>query len=327
LLMRDGGNVAVDPLPLSDDDVRAIEQLGGVQTIVITNRDHVRGARELRDRFHARIVTSQTEAPLLDFAPDGTFKGGDEITPGVIAIPLQGAKTPGEVALFVPELRAAICGDALIGKPAGALSLMANEKLADPAALVRSLRELWALQLEALLLGDGMPVLRGADDVLGAFLEARGGPDINRINIDELRWEPFDWVDGKYSGEDAEAGLLIGARRIGYRFTRLAPGARHRPMHAHDLQEEMYVVLEGRPTVRTPRGDVQLRPGDVMAFPTGDRGTHQLRNDVDEPCLLMLLSNNDAGDVCYYPDSQKVLLSKRDVIVAASPSLDYFAGE
>ena len=37
--------------------------------------------------------------------------------------------------------------------------------------------------------------------------------------------------------------------------------------------EEMFFVLSGTPTVRTPEGEEELSPGDVVYFPEGRRRT------------------------------------------------------
>src|SRR5579864_5324011 len=73
LFERDGGFVAVDPLPLDESSVEEIARRGGVHTIVVTNRDHERDARALRERFGARLMASAAEANLLGIAVDATF--------------------------------------------------------------------------------------------------------------------------------------------------------------------------------------------------------------------------------------------------------------
>ncbi len=108
LWVRDGGNVAFDPLPLSDDDARAIEALGGVATVLLTNRDHERGAAAMRERFASRVLSSRREAELFELRVDGTFDR--QVLPGLLAIPLDGAKTPGEVAFLTEDLEVGIVG-------------------------------------------------------------------------------------------------------------------------------------------------------------------------------------------------------------------------
>lgn len=338
LLASEGGNVAFDPLPLEPDDARRIEALGGVATILLTNRDHERGAAGMRERFGARILCHRDEAASFQLRVDGVFDAGrpyrrtlrphpaGEVLPGIIPIALSGAKTPGEVAFLLHDRRAAVVGDAIVGAPAGALAFLEDGKLADPMALALSLRALWLSQLDALLLCDGAPVFSEADAALGTLLETRGGPAVNRINLDELVFDGFDDAGGRYRGELAEIGLPIGARKLGYQIVRLPPGARFCPLHSHDKEEEVFYVLDGAPTIRTLRGSLELRPGDFMAFPTGDRGAHQVRNESAADCALLLFGANDPDEVAYYPDSQKVLVRRRRLMMREA-RIEYFEGE
>ncbi len=73
--------------------------------------------------------------------------------------------------------------------------------------------------------------------------------------------------------------------------------------------------------------DTSLRPGDVIAFPTGERGAHRISNEGDTSCVVLMFANIDAGDVCHYPDSRKLLVEKTGTIVRSEPELDYFEGE
>lgn len=327
LIERAGGNLAVDPLALDEADVRELESLGGIAVVVLTNRDHEREAAQIRSRFGARVLASEIEAPLFGLPLDGTFRDGQEVSDGVVALGLPHGKTPGEVALHLPELRTAIVGDAIVGTPAGSLCLLADDKLADREAFVLALRRLWALRLESLLLCDGAPLFAGADDAIGTLLEARGGIGVNRINIDEVTWIDDASPNGVYAASDAEIGDLIGARKLGYRLAIVPPGKRYCPLHAHDREEEMFFVLEGEPTIRSMRGSVRLRPGDIIAFPTGDRGAHQLLNESEGPAKLLLLGMERADEIVYYPDSDKVSISSREIRVRGTPQLPYYEGE
>jgi uncharacterized cupin superfamily protein len=325
--------VAVDPLPLDRAALEQLAQLGGVETIVLTNRDHERGTQALRERFGSRVIAHAAEAPLLTIPIDATFKDGDEVFAGAVAIALHHAKTPGEVALHLTTAHAAVVGDAIIGAPAGALSLLADEKLADARGLLSSLRRLWALQLDMLLLCDGQPVFAGADAALGKLLEARLGAEAYRINADEIAFVRARDRD-PYVVDDGEVGLLIGARKLGYRLAKLQPGKAFCPLHWHVQCEEFFYVLEGRPSIRMGNGTLQCRPGDFIAFPANESGAHQLRNDSSEPCLVLLVGMEEAAvdlEACFYPDSDKMgvwtAAAGRLRLLRASPDLDYYDGE
>jgi uncharacterized cupin superfamily protein len=241
-------------------------------------------------------------------------------------IGLDGFKTPGEFALFHRASRSAITGDAFWGVPAGAVRLMPDEKLEDPARAALSARQLLALGVRHLLVGDGMPIFNGAWDALLDMLDARNGVLTRRVNLDELTLASDD-APAPYTGAAAEVGRLLGATRLGYALGVLERGEVYCPNHWHTQEEEAFVVWSGTPTLRTPQGTFVLRPGDVIAFPTGERGAHRISNEGDTSCVVLMFANIDAGDVCHYPDSRKLLVEKTGTIVRSEPELDYFEGE
>jgi glyoxylase-like metal-dependent hydrolase (beta-lactamase superfamily II) len=77
----------------------------------------------------------------------------------IVAVP---GKSPGEVALHWPERKLLIAGDAVIGNPPGNCALLRDKVVDDPARLRRSVRKLLDLEFEALLVGDGAPILHRA---------------------------------------------------------------------------------------------------------------------------------------------------------------------
>jgi uncharacterized cupin superfamily protein len=323
------GNVVVDPVPLESDDAEEIEALGGVAWIVITNRDHRRDAVALRERFGARIVTSEREAPLLDIPLDRTLRDGEEVFPDAKTVLLSNQKTPGEFAIHLPRHKAVLVGDAIFGTPAGSLSLPADKMYEDMQRAVLSLRRLAALQPDVLLVGDGASLWSGATRAIEKLLHGRGGIAVNRINVDELEYETFDAKDGKYRSTDGEVGFWIGARRLGYQVVKLSPGARFCPVHAEYSEEELFLVLEGAPSIRTPRETLHCRKGDFIAFPVGPDHAHQVVNESSSEATLLLLGENAETAVCYYPESDKVLVSTPSErwIMRRSPQLDYYDGE
>jgi uncharacterized cupin superfamily protein len=323
---RADGNVAIDPLPLSDADADEITARGGLAYVLITNRDHERDARTLATRFGARLACSEVEAPLLAGPVDLTLVPGQTFA-GAIVVGFAGLKTAGEIALYWPELRTALVGDALWGSPAGALRLMPDEKIADPPRAVLSLRALAAKRPEHLLVGDGACIFGGATRALWACLESRRDAYVNKINRDET--PATLWQDEKpgFGSTTFEVGDWIGAEKLGYRLTTIPPALASAPLHWHAAEEELFVVLKGTPTLVTPRGEMTLREGDYVAFPTRLDGAHKLVNRSDAPCDVLMIANSDPGDVCYYPDSHKVLVERSNVMVRDHPQLSYWDGE
>lgn len=320
-----GGNFVVDPLEPDADDLLFIEGRG-LAAVVITNRDHERSAAFFAQRFGAPVIASLPDADELEVEVARIVADGDDVF-GWRVLLLGGFKTAGEFVLLDAATRAAISGDAFWGVPAGGVQLMPDEKLADPTAAALSTRRLLAARVRHLLVGDGMPIYERAWEALVAMLDARAGVLVRRVNLDELVPLRDANDPAPFTAAFAEVGLLLGARRLGYALGRLEPGDAYCPYHWHTREEEAFVVWRGTPTLRTPGGTFVLRPGDVIAFPTGAAGAHRLSNESDASCDLLLFANTDEGDACFYPDSRKLLVEQTGTLVRSEPELDYFDGE
>jgi uncharacterized cupin superfamily protein len=61
--------------------------------------------------------------------------------------------------------------------------------------------------------------------------------------------------------------------------------------------EEMFFVLSGTPTLRTPEGEERLSPGEVVYFSEGPDGLHTFSNPTNEPARLLGISTKRCPDV------------------------------
>jgi glyoxylase-like metal-dependent hydrolase (beta-lactamase superfamily II) len=83
LWVRRDGNVVVDPLPLTEHDFDHLEKLGGAEHIILTNSDHIRATRHLRDRTGAKLYAPAAEKDDFPIAADQWLSAGDAPVPGV----------------------------------------------------------------------------------------------------------------------------------------------------------------------------------------------------------------------------------------------------
>jgi uncharacterized cupin superfamily protein len=97
-------------------------------------------------------------------------------------------------------------------------------------------------------------------------------PNIFRPDFDEPREHPG------FTRLRARIGRQAGSERIGASLWELPPGEAAYPYHYHLAEEELILVLSGRPSVRTPDGSRDLDEGEVVWFPVGEQGAHQLVN-------------------------------------------------
>lgn len=155
--------ILVDPPPLTAEAGTLIRRQGQLDYIIVTNRDHAREAAACQKDFGCQLFVPEADAPQMDVTPSKTFKDGELLPGGIWVIHLQDQKSPGESALFLPQGKGVlIVGDALIGKPPGALSLLPPEKYPDPAKAKAGLRRLLKYQFDAILVGDGTSILTEA---------------------------------------------------------------------------------------------------------------------------------------------------------------------
>jgi len=164
---HDDGNVAVDPMELSAHDEAHVNQLGGLDWILLTNADHVRDTATIAPRFNARIAAPAAERDdprLGDLDIEHWLEPREVLACGIHCIPMAGSKgLAGELAFLLPGGDTIICGDLVRGQKAGALNLLPDAKLTNRQASLASVRELVALsQLEAVLVGDGQSIFRDA---------------------------------------------------------------------------------------------------------------------------------------------------------------------
>jgi uncharacterized cupin superfamily protein len=68
----------------------------------------------------------------------------------------------------------------------------------------------------------------------------------------------------------------------------IAPGNINWPLHYHTCNEEVFYILEGQGEVTTGKEVFTVKPGDVVRFPAGEKGAHQLKNISDSQTLKYL---------------------------------------
>ena len=102
----------------------------------------------------------------------------------------------------------------------------------------------------------------------------------------------------------------------------LDPGASG-PYHAHHATEELLLVLRGRPTLRTPDGERELREGEAVHFPAGPTGAHQLLNHSDEPARVVIAASHGVTEIVEYIDEgEAIAWSVHDSLVTGE-SLEF----
>ncbi len=95
----------------------------------------------------------------------------------------------------------------------------------------------------------------------------------------------------------------------------------------HRNAEELFIILEGEATLRSPEGYQTISKGSIIFFEEGPYGAHQLYNHSDDPFIYLDLRTKANVDVCEYPDSKKInILPAMDIFEEGS-KVSYYTGE
>jgi len=189
------GVVLIDPLapPEGSDDAdsfwegldRDVGASGRRLTVIVTLHWHVRSTAEVAERYGPRpgveVWTNEHVSERLGDVVTNVFDDGDSLpgaSVGLGPVPIDsgGVDVEGlveEAALWLPEQRAVVVGDVLVGTPEG-LRVWWSDR-SDPiyerrvAPFVRRLAE---LPVEIVLPAHGEPVMSGGSSELGRALAA-----------------------------------------------------------------------------------------------------------------------------------------------------------
>ncbi len=152
--------------------------------------------------------------------------------------------------------------------------------------------------------------------------------NINDPDFDELREQ-----DGFFARR-ARISRQAGSERLGLSLWELPAGQAAYPYHFHYTEEEMVLVLQGTPSLRTPAGLRELAEGEVVCFPRGEGGGHQLFNHTGQTVRFLSFSTSGDPDIVIYPDSGKLGANERladggglHSMFRLADEVDYYDGE
>src|SRR5919197_4520811 len=111
-------------------------------------------------------------------------------------------------------------------------------------------------------------------------------PNIGRPEFDELREQ------AGFRCLRARLGRQAGCERLGLSLFEVPPGEAAYPFHYHLTEEELVIVLTGRPSLRTANGWRDLEEGELVRFPRGERGAHQIVNRSGETVRFLAFSTS-----------------------------------
>ena len=121
-----------------------------------------------------------------------------------------------------------------------------------------------------------------------------------------------------------------GAKNALVRVYEIPPGKSAYPYHYHHKNEETFYILSGEGILKTPKGERQVKAGELLFFPTGPEGAHKITNTSETEMLVYLDFDvvHDI-DIAVYPDSDKIGIWGKGInkLYSQNSNVDYYDGE
>lgn len=173
--------ILVDPLPLSDEEMREVEEIGAPTHILLTCNWHLRESQVFRQKWGCEVWLHQDGLNDSEVPVDGTLQDGDLLWDLMQVNHVPDVHYVEEVAFLVKgDRNTMIVGDLVCGgrKDRGVLDgelwINAPEYIFDLQDARNSLRKLSEYSFEILCFGHGTPITQAAKDVFNEFIENDG---------------------------------------------------------------------------------------------------------------------------------------------------------
>ena len=107
-------------------------------------------------------------------------------------------------------------------------------------------------------------------------------------------WNPKSQLIG------VQLGRALGLKRTAVSIARMPPGKESFVYHSHQHEEEWLYILSGRGIAEIDGEELEVGPGDFMAFPTPSV-PHHLKNPFDQELVYLMGGESREFEVADFP--------------------------
>jgi uncharacterized cupin superfamily protein len=146
-------------------------------------------------------------------------------------------------------------------------------------------------------------------------------------NVDHV---PDDYVyDSRFESglKTKYLGALGGSEKIYVNIDYVKPGAESVKYHSHSLQEEFFLVLKGKGTLRLCDKSIPINQGDFFSKPAGKEIAHQFINNGDEVLEILDCGTPNQNDIITYPDEDVILIKKTGTVFRNADKIEGWSAE
>lgn len=136
--------------------------------------------------------------------------------------------------------------------------------------------------------------------------------NVNKVDYESINLNRFYDPNGEhkkvyeFQKSNVVSPYKNGEGKLTINFYTLQPGKSNYPYHQHFGREEVFYIISGTATLKTPKGEIDVSEGDVIVIPPNENGAHMLTNTSNEPVRYLDIDTQASPDVILYPDSGNV---------------------
>jgi uncharacterized cupin superfamily protein len=146
-------------------------------------------------------------------------------------------------------------------------------------------------------------------------------------NVDHV---PDDYVDDPRFESGLKTkylGALSGCDGIYVNIDYVKPGAKSVKYHSHSQQEEFFLILKGKGTVRLDNQSIPIKLGDFFSKPAGKEIAHQFINNGDEVLEILDCGTPNKNDIITYPDEDVILIKNTGKVFRNADRIEGWSSE
>lgn len=83
--------------------------------------------------------------------------------------------------------------------------------------------------------------------------------------------------------------------------------------HYHEINEEIFYIISGEGLVRTQNGEMEVKKGDMISFPTGESGAHVVINSSKTEKLIYIdFGTRSEFEIAHLVDAKKLMIITKE---------------
>lgn len=122
-------------------------------------------------------------------------------------------------------------------------------------------------------------------------------------------------------------GSLGGSEKIYVNIDYIKPGKKSVKYHSHSLQEEFFLVLKGKGTLRLDGISSPVKQGDFFSKPAGKDINHQFINNGEEVLEILDCGSKNINDIVTYPDEDVILVKRTGIAFKKNSKIEGWSSE